>query len=67
MKVQLTVTIDLTEEQMREYADEYGLGATQAIVAADIASNVNGGLQGSIIGEFASIRVTRSRKTPQVS
>jgi hypothetical protein len=61
MKVKLSVEIELTEEQMREYADEYGLDATVAAVASDLRDNVSGGLQDSLIGEFADITVKRSR------
>lgn len=61
MKVKLSVEIELTEEQMRDYADEYGLDATVTAVASDLRDNVSGGLQGSLIGEFADITVKRSR------
>jgi hypothetical protein len=61
MKLKLMVEIELTEEQVREYAYEYGLDATKTAVAADLVSNVNGGLQSSIIGEFADVTVRRSR------
>lgn len=61
MNVKLSVEIELTEEQMREYAYEYGLDATKTAVAADLVNHVNGGLQSSTIGEFADVTVRRSR------
>lgn len=61
MKVKLSVEIELTEEQMREYADEYGLAATATAVATDLRDNVSSGLQDSLIGEFATVTVKRSR------
>ncbi|MFC9821361.1 hypothetical protein ACFWG6_30775 [Streptomyces erythrochromogenes] len=60
MRVQLTVTIELNEAQMREYADEYGLRATAASVGKDVAENIETGLQSSLIADFATLKVART-------
>lgn len=63
MRIQLTVTIEMTEDQVADYAFEYGIDATQAAVHSDVADNVLAHVQGGTIGEFiSSAKVTQSRR-----
>ncbi len=59
MRIQVPLVIEMTDEQVKEYANDYALpGSTAKVVTEDVRKNVLHSIQG-LLGEVADVTIKR--------